>query len=251
MVRVLHPVISSLLAATAVMALSGAATAAPLANADILADWGTGPDPLTRATEGVWTLDGGGNLTGTANHRGVIVSDFTAVGTFRFFAEHNPGDNDSFGMVFGWTDIDNHYRVSWSDDYGESSANPFSLANGRPGFRVIKMVGGTRTVLYTSGTDYSASNNYSLEINGLAGGFSVTARNETISAVLENEIINDSTFASGKVGLFHTYQQSSDWYDVDFTQGQVTPQVPLPAALPLLGAGLGLLAFAGRRRERA
>lgn len=234
------------LAAIALVSAPGISQAAPLNPADIVANWTGGNDPIQKGTTGTWGSSGA-FLTSTDNHRGSIVSDFTTIGDYSFSATANPNDNDTFGLVFGWQDIDNHYRISWSSNFGESGGNPNATDFSFNGFKVIKVANDVRTVLYSAATFYNQSKNYSLTVNGQAGGgFSVIAHNETDNAGVINQVFADTMFSSGKVGIFHLYQSSSTWFDIDFS-GSVSA-VPVPFALPLMATGLGLLGFVGRRK---
>lgn len=248
--RMLHLVSRAIvpaIAAIAFVSAPGLSQAAPLNAADIVTNWTAGNDPIEKGTSGAWSSSGA-LLTSSSNHRGSIVSDFTAIGDYSFSATANPGDNDTFGMVFGWQDIDNHYRISWSSDYGESGGNPNNINFGQNGFKIIKVANDVRTVLFSAATTYNNSKNYSLTVEGqTGGGFRVIAHNETDNAGVTNQLIADTMFTSGKVGFFHLYQENSNWFDIDFTQGTVSA-VPVPFALPLMATGLGLLGFVGRRK---
>lgn len=239
--------------AACVSVAGGAVHAASISTTDILSNWTAGNDAISGGTDGSW-VNSGGNLSGTGNHRGSIISDFTAALDYSFSATSNPGDNDTFSVLFGWTDANNHYRVSWSDDYGESGTEPNTVSFGQAGFRVVKVSSGINTLLYSSGTDYTSANNYSIKVQATSGGgFGVIGRNETTNTVLENQSFTDSTFTSGKVGFNHLYMSNSTWFDVDFTQGTTVPPsaVPLPASLPLLAFGFGAIGLMARRKRKA
>src|SRR5581483_3577721 len=72
-----------------------------------------------------------------------LVSDFTQSGDFTFSARVQSlyTDDDIFGLVFGYQDPNNHYRLSWDGGGFEEADNHYGL-------HLIRELNGTATTLY-------------------------------------------------------------------------------------------------------
>src|SRR5262249_15157257 len=72
-----------------------------------------------------------------------LVSNFTVTGDFTFSARVTSlhTDDDIFGLVFGYKDSNNHYRLSWD-------GGGFEEVDNHRGLHLVREVGGVATVLY-------------------------------------------------------------------------------------------------------
>jgi hypothetical protein len=146
---------------------------------------------------------------------GAIVSDFSSTGDFNFSGSlFMPNDSDVAGLLWGFQDRDNHYRLSW-DASGRVKRpgltdgpyeRPDLLAGsnpGQPGSRglsIIKEVNGVSTFLATNillPWQKSVSYDYSISRTGDNLFVSLLRGQQTLFST----VLADTTFMSGKVGF--------------------------------------------------
>jgi hypothetical protein len=201
--------------------------------------WTTAPSPAYNAGPTGLTSAGGNQAVQNNNSYGTIVSDFVTTGDFTFDGSMTPttaagNDNDILGIVFGWQDQSNHYRLGWEQ-------GGFNDISGASGMFLVKEVAGTSTILFqqeifwTDNVDYNfvvgrSGNDISFSLNGI------------------NQSFTDTAFMSGKVG-FYTESQTARFGGLasDPTPPDTDAEVPVPAPLALIG--LGLLGFAVRYKR--
>lgn len=224
-----------ILAAVAVMAAGGAAQAATIDTSN----WTSTAAPADNQLyyQNYWTTGGTSASIGRNAHT-TLVSDFSLNGDFTYTGTMRAtSDNDNMGVVFGWTDTSNHYRMGWEGngywDGGSSTEN---------GFWLIVENGGTDTVLANVSNLYWSLNvtyDFSISRSGNDITYSIMQGLTTITS----GTVTDSTFLSGNVGVYveSNYSQFSN------LAASETSAVPLPATLPLLLAGFGGLAALRRR----
>lgn len=200
--------------------------------------WTTAPGPSYGGGPTGLTSAGGNQAVQNSNQDGTIVSDFTFTGDFTFSGSMTAtqavfNDDDNMGLVFGWQDENNHYRLGWEQGgYGDIS--------GARGMYLVKEVAGVSSILFQNPTLYWQ--------DLVAYNFVVGRSGNDISFSLggENQTFTDTTFMSGRVGFF-TESQTAQFGGLASVPQAPGSSVPVPAPLALLGFGLVAL---GLRRAR-
>jgi len=252
--RTAMPRTSCILVAFALALLGSAPAAAGAPGAidpsDLLANWANESAPeWNQSDDGeLWTpVPGGvaqvGNGDSTRVSDFAFPGDFTFSGTVRAIEEAGRFDNDNLGIVFGWQDESNHYRLGWEGGgFGDTgdTFDPF-LDEGASGARGLFLVieqGGVGTALaelpttfWAPATDYQ----FSLSRTGSDISFEVTQGAVVIGAGMAT----DTTFASGAIGIY-IESQAAEFRDL------VAVPEPGGAAELVLGVCL-LLPFARLR----
>ena len=218
-----------------------AALATPISTSDVITNWTSDVSPIDGQGVGNWTISSG-NIVGTGNHVGSLTSDVSANSDFSFSVNSLARDNDTFGLVWGFQDLANHYRFSWAQDWGENGTG--GAAHGLGGFKVIKEVGGISNLLFSSNTQYVQNQTYDLRVAGTVAGFTVQVENLSTSTLIFSESITDTTFASGSVGIHELYQGASNvWSNFDL---DTSTSVPEPSMVAIFASGMLLIGI--RRR---
>ncbi|GHE88345.1 PEP-CTERM sorting domain-containing protein [Thalassotalea profundi] len=173
------------------------------------------------------------------NSSGALVSDFQLLGDFTFSGLVTPtsmdyDDNDIIGIVFGWENELNHYRLGWTQTQAIGvDDRSYTDITGRTGLFLIQEVNGHSSTLFnindlfwTDDTTYEF--NISREDNLLSIDFGGTAFE-----------VESSQFINGKVGIYTESQTAT------FAQLQVNGnviQVPEPMTIAIFSvAMLGLV----------
>lgn len=183
-----------------------------------------------------WNVGSGNNAIQNSNSYGTLVSDFVETGDFSFFGTMTAttasfNDNDIMGIVFGWQDDMNHYRLGWEQG-GFNDAG-----SGASGMWLVEEVAGVSTILFQTEQFWADLVEYNF-IVGRSGNdisFSLDGVSQTFT---------NTSFMSGRVG-FYTESQTANFSGL--TSVPQAPdnlgKVPAPAPLGLLGLALGLLAI--------
>ena len=217
---------------------------------DVFNDWTHGGSPVSGGTNGNWFVSGN-TIQGTSNHVGSLVSDFTANSNFSFSVDSLARDNDTFGLMWGVQDLANHYRLSWARDYGENGSGSAGHGGGNVGFKILKEVGGSTSVLYSSSTQYIQHRYYNLSVSGTATGFDVSIKDLSNNSTIFDLSIGDTMFATGKVGIHELFQgASNEWKNFNFTNGDGFNAVPEPSAIAMWGLAGAIGIVIARRRKR-
>ena len=183
-----------------------------------------------------WTGLDGNNAAQDLNGHSALISDYTHNSDFIFSGVVTPtdiawNDNDIIGIVFGWQDSENHYRLGWEQD----GLNDISSASG---LFLVREVAGNSTILYQSEQFWQDNVDYN---------FNTYRSGDTIGFSLDNIVQSfvDSTFTSGKVGLYVESQSAQ------FAHLSSVATVPIPAAIflftPLILLFLLYQHYASRR----
>lgn len=220
-----------LLVATSLIISGFTATAAPV---DISL-W-TQENSPNYSRSATWNVGSGNNAVQNTNSNGSLVSDFVESGDFSFFGTMTAtldsfNDNDIMGLVFGWQDDANHYRLGWEQGgYNDSATNA-------SGMWLVREVGGVSTVLFETEQFWDDLVEYD---------FVVGRSGNDISFELDgvSQTFTDTSFMSGRVG-FYTESQTANFSGL--TSVPKPPEelenVPAPAPLALLALGLGTIAL--------
>jgi len=206
------------------------AIAGTLSASDIVNDWVRFPDPRASSDFDAWTVFDSDTIRYTENRGQTLASDFIVDGSFSFKSRiQNVGDDDRYGLVFGFQDAANNYRLSWE---GRFANGGFAEADGSRGLSLIREVGGITTSLFNLDTTVWQNNAaYDITVQRLGSdiGFSIE---EVGNGIIASTTVTDTTFTSGRLGLWNSSQRT------DYTMLTFTP-TPEPSAL------LGLLTLGG------
>lgn len=223
----------SLPVAFALVVLSGTAGAVVVDTAlwstEVSPSYGAGPTGLTSA--------GGNQAEQQQNSYGTIVSNFSFIGDFNFQGTLTPtttqfDDNDILGLVFGWQDASNHYRLGWEQGGLDDSGS------GASGLFLVREQAGTPSILFQQELFWSDNTGYN---------FSVGRAGDDISFSLGgvSQLFTDTVFLSGKVG-FYTESQTARFSGLS-SAPQPPATVPEPGTMGLLGLSLLGLTIARRK----
>lgn len=198
--------------------------------------WSIERSPSWNGINTSWTSVGGNQAIQNTNSSGSLISNFTETGDFTFSGSMTPttasfNDDDIFGLVFGWQDQSNHYRLGWEQGgYNDNS--------GASGLWLVKEVAGVSTILFQ--TEHFWQDNVSYN-------FKLGRTGNDISFVLDgiSQSFTDTSFMSGKVG-FYTESQTATFSGLASVP-QAPSAVPVPAAALLFAPAL--LGFIGLRRK--
>ncbi|MCB1164381.1 T9SS type A sorting domain-containing protein [bacterium] len=212
--------------------------ATPIPAEDALASWLDDESPARGLQDGVdWTLDGSEIVT-TANADGALVSDFSVSGDFEFTvrieAIETPYDDDTVGLLFGYQDSSNHYRLGW--EAGGSPDGDPPAGHGGTGARGLWLVveqAETGTLLYNDPDLFRPQSTPHVFRVGRVGGdvyFTVT---EASGAEVASATVSEASFMMGGVG-FYSESQTARYGSMDLNS--TTTGVPSQ-----LGAGVLIL----------
>lgn len=225
------------------------ATSSFTSQASIIVDtslWTLTPDPSFSIGPTGLTSSGGNQAVQNSNSYGTIVSDFSFNGDFNFSGSMTPttasfNDDDLFGLVFGWTDQSNHYRLGWEQ-------GGYNDISGASGLYLVKEVAGVSSILFqqesfwTDNQDYDflvgrSGNDISFSVTGLIGGSTNTIQ----------QSFTDTTFMSGNVG-FWTASQTARFGGLASAPQAPSSSVPEPSTLAIFA--LGMMGLASRRFKK-
>lgn len=170
--------------------------------------------PAWQFRNGTW-VETEGQMIQTSNYygTGTVNGAFAIVGSkywdnYTISVDLSSQDNDWIGLVFRYQDPQNFYAFTWQS---EGSAR-----------FIRKIVNGIESVLISDGIGYVSGVWYHVDIVTEDSLFKLYIDNTQIFEVI------DTTFASGKAGLYCWANQNSYWDNFSVTQTNYTPIVPRP-----------------------
>ncbi|MDJ0845099.1 PEP-CTERM sorting domain-containing protein [Crocosphaera sp.] len=240
-----------------------------------LASWGTKPD----LSPDIWGVDTSDKIPfeSVTNHKrrigrssdadtdqyGSLISDFDLLGNFTFSGSFfMPNDNDIVGLLFGYQDSDNHYRLSWGsnkvargfDEQGKQLRphgpyERFDLSSEQAGVDEIGS-GGMVIAKEENGITSFYENTFDFDLRWQTDvwyDFSVSRIDESLLIDITESMnsvfsttITDTTFMSGKVG-FNT--AGVEVFYGNIVAQENNPQIgttAVPEPLTILGAGFAI-----------
>lgn len=209
-----------------------------------------------------WVLSNGNTIaTQTVNaDASILLSNFditnkTINGTWRV---QTSSDDDFMGFVFGYQGRGKYYLFDWKQSdqndplgfaqQGMSIKSVNVGGNGDPSGYDLWPTNGSSSVslLYHNTIPWEDFKSYSFHLEFHPGQFTMEVRDG--SAILMSQIVNDSTFKSGKFG-FYNYSQGAVEYQ-GFTVDPAPP-IPEPATLALVSIGIAALYQSRRKAVQA
>ncbi len=211
--------------------------------------------------------------TKSANSSGSLISNFSFVGDFLFTGEmtatfadnqacgtsndNSCDDNDLMGIVFGWQNDANHYRLGW----GQGGINDITGKNGL--FFIEEKNGKSNTIEHWENLFWQEDETYVFEINRKGNALNISlngtgrstagsqgsdptlaSNNASPSQVAINYIVDNDTWLSGNVGV---YTESQTAFFANLTaEGLI--EVSEPFLFGLVSCGI---VFLLARRKRA
>lgn len=206
-----------------------------------------GPSTNAVGTTG-WTV-GGISATRLGNGSGALISNFSLSGDFTFSGKFQTtsSDDENVGMVFGWQDSANHYRLGWEGNgFGDIAGGGFG-SSGANGLWLVREQAGVGAILFELPTTF-----YTVSAGGPVYDFTIARSDNDIFFSIDNGATNiasatvaDSTFLSGAVGVYVESQQAQF---TDLAADEIS--VPEPGTIALFGRGLIGLSLARQRTAR-
>ncbi|NUM36008.1 MAG: hypothetical protein HUU50_15810 [Candidatus Brocadiae bacterium] len=201
---------------------------------EINTNWTSLGNPRDGST-GTWSVSGSENVSPDSGAKisNIVMGDGIFSGTFRTTGS----DDDMIGFIFGYQDMDNHYRFGWdSYDYNGGYAD----LGGTNGMRVIKEVAGTNYFLAQNSTRWQRNVYYNFSVTRSSSNFNVKIVRQSDAAVLMDYTGTDSQFSIGNVGIY-TASQSPVYFS------NISMNVPEPATfLMMFGTFLSILFYKRR-----
>jgi hypothetical protein len=157
-------------------------------------------------------------------------------------------DNDPIGVVFGWTDISNHYRFGMS---GVGNGYADRGSSSERGLWLIREENGIDNVLFHDSVfRYSVTSTYHFTV-GRSGSelfFDFLLNGSS----LFTHRVEDTVFMSGAVGLYSestppTFTELSLDYPPALARLSAVAAVPLPATAPMALIGFLMAVILSRR----
>jgi hypothetical protein len=279
--RASRNVFGVLLSATLGLLSAGPASTAhavPITPAD-LENWSTDPAPISHKigvggpvaheTMGVFCF----------TRTGTVYQDLGFVGDFEFHTkfrvDRGANYDGALGVLFGYTDENNHYRFTWDGfnplpgtnvgtglgypdnpgNLGPTFKNVTTLpaamnpAPGVYGIRLIKEVNGVNTVLFheAAARSWLFDTNYEIWITRTGNDVHFKLMDLTNALLVVEGDFSDGMYLNGSFGLFSEKLRKLNYFDTDIR----SEPVPEPSSMVLAALGGLALVGIGRRRRCA
>lgn len=230
----------------AALAFSAASAAGAQAASVDTATWSTVNNIGQSCGAGSWVASGASASHGS-NQCTARVSDFSLAGDFGFTGtmRSTGSDDDNMGVVFGYTDNANNFRMGWESRLGGGGG--YGDISGARNFWIVRESGGVSNALVTTGDRYVKGRTYEFSIMSVGGDIMYSLYDTVAMSFVVNGTVAAGGSTDGRVGVY-VESQSAVFGDLAAAKKAV---VPLPAALPLLVGGLGALGAVARRRGAA
>ncbi len=185
--------------------------------------------------EDAWTVSGS-QLQYTHNVGQSLISDFSLSGDFNFTSriQSLDGDDDRFGLLFGYQDSQNNYRFSWEGDFTNGGV---SEADGSRGLSLIREVNGTSASLFNLSSNWLRNTPYDITVSRVDDAIGFEVKDLSGSIVASTSVV-DTTFTEGKLGLWNTSQRTG-YSNIEVDVGSVPEPTGL-LAIAIVGVGLCL-----------
>lgn len=205
--------------------------------------WINGDDPIKENQSGTSTtgtdfveIHGNGDLA--------VLTDYTLATPFDFSGHaYAPEDDDIFGVLFGYVDGFNNYRISWTggEDHDWEAGRKYG------GLMLVKEKNGRGETLWRdpdlmwlAGVEY----NFWLHVDYEEVSFELREGNTVLADFM---VAGDFSGVEGRAGVF-TRSNPAKFYNLSDQPLPPLHAAPLPGGLPLLLGGAGLLMWHKRRR---
>jgi len=231
-----------------------------------------------------WLQDGGGNWVLETGNNGVKQTQNSAPGVYHN-NENSQGkslsgtiqvqtgsDDDFIGFVLGYIDGDigggdvgqDYLMIDWKQGTQSGWNAGLSISRVTGDISTCGTCTGSAAWQHNGVVDFLTRSNGTDSVYGNTGWadnteytfdleFTSTKVKVFVDAILEIEInaadYGLSGFADGSFGFYGFSQENVRYAGI--TEEVLPPTIPLPAALPLLGGGIGLMGFMSYRRKRA
>lgn len=206
--------------------------------------WTLHPGPSYNGGPSGLTSSGGNQAVQLNNQDATIVSDFSFTGDFNFtgtiqaIAVPGYNDDDNMGLVFGWQDEMNHYRLGWEQ---ANNNGGYGDITGARGMYLVKEVAGVSSILYETAVYWDDNVVYPFVVGR-------TGNDISFSLGGVSQAFTDTTFMSGHVGFFTESQRAAFG---GLASAPEPPRTGVPTPAPLLLLGLGLAALGYTRKKAA
>ncbi|ARE38695.1 DNA topoisomerase III [Rhodovulum sp. P5] len=215
-----------------------------------------------------WVIAGDGlSVTQTVNGAptAYVSGDSFINSSFEGSFRTSNGDDDFMGFVFGFgaDDSSPFYLFDWKGNDQSGSADGFYLSRVTGGLSAIPF---GNHHLDAAGYDVIATDvdpsgdtkrwytndTYNFKLTYQTNRILIEVAEEgdplaTIFDITPADVDGVTAFEEGRFG-FYNFSQPNVTY-IGFTEEQAPPDVPLPATLPLVLAGLGAMGVMGRRKR--
>jgi hypothetical protein len=209
--------------------------------------------PSSDRNTGIWVGLNAQTPKKNGNSSGSLVSDFELFGDFQFSGLFMPttieyDDNDIVGVVFGWQDEQNHYRLGWSQTQRPNTDDDraFTDITGKTGLFLIREVAGVSQSLFNI-SDLFWDDNFTYSFN-------IGRSNNDLNFDFGGTVFSvmDSTFSSGRIGVY-TESQTAVFSDlrasVPTPPADTLQVVPEPGVVIMYLSGLIMLVAVSRHKR--